>query len=303
MSRIARFHPGERAVQERAGLAAEADAKGQIISNVIIPAAWKFLAQQSMIILGSWDGRRSPWPTLVLGRPGFVSTRDGTQLRFDLSQTSADREDPVWQNVRQNGLLSAIVIDLATRRRLRVNGHVHVGSIASFFDEPFEMTVEQSYPNCPKYIQRRELTVPSSIVPAVAIGRSDALSAAQNALIDAADTLFVASHQRGHGCDISHRGGRRGFVKVESPKFLRIPDYVGNSLFNTLGNIHASGTAGLLFLDFNSGRMLQISGAAQIDWRADKHGLRSWTVALETLRESLLPAWRWHLLEASPFNP
>lgn len=303
MSVTARFHPGECAVQERAGQSALAHAKGQIISNVIIPAAWQFLAEQSMTVLGSWDGQRSPWPTLILGRPGFVSTRDGTQLRIDLANTSADRDDPLWRNVRRNGVLSAIVIDLATRRRLRVNGYVDVDSIASFFDAPFELKVAQSYPNCPKYIQRRDVTIPNSIVPALAIGQSDRLSAAQTALIEAADTLFVATHGGEYGCDISHRGGQPGFVQVESPTRLRIPDYAGNSFFNTLGNIHVSGTAGVLFLDFNEGRMLQISGDAHIDWSAEKHGQRSWTVALSTLRESLLPAWRWHYREASPFNP
>jgi hypothetical protein len=50
------------------------------------------------------------------------------------------------------------------------------------------------------------------------------------------------------------------------------PDYNGNSIFNTLGNIQVNPNAGLLFIDFESGRTLQISGVAPIDWDPTRTG-------------------------------
>src|SRR5262249_24476065 len=73
---------------------------------------------------------------------------------------------------------------------------------------------------------------------------------------------------RGDGVDVSHRGGRPGFVRLGSDGLLTIPDYLGNFLFNTLGNVERDRRAGLLFVDFASGDLLQLTGQAWIDWDA-----------------------------------
>ena len=88
-----------------------------------------------------------------------------------------------------------------------------------------------------------------------------------------ADTFFIASRSAhldqedsSQGLDVSHRGGRPGFVRVISPNELCFPDYSGNLLFNTLGNLEADARAGLVFIDFRSGRTLYIIGRARIRW-------------------------------------
>jgi predicted pyridoxine 5'-phosphate oxidase superfamily flavin-nucleotide-binding protein len=93
-----------------------------------------------------------------------------------------------------------------------------------------------------------------------------------------ADTAFVASAApaaRGHagaaGVDVSHRGGKPGFVKVRggddgAPHVLVLPDFRGNFLFNTLGNVTANPRAGVLVLDFARGDVLQLTGTAEVVW-------------------------------------
>lgn len=91
-------------------------------------------------------------------------------------------------------------------------------------------------------------------------------------LVAAADTAFVASStppgtaQAGGGVDVSHRGGRPGFIRAGEDGAFEIPDYRGNRFFNTLGNLLAYPRAGLLIVDFASGDVLQMTGTAEIVW-------------------------------------
>ena len=127
------------------------------------------------------------------------------------------------------------------------------------------LTLQQAYGNCPKYIRSR-------LVEPVVDGellrhRATLLDARQQAFIARADTLFVASYHPQGGADASHRGGDPGFVSVLGPGALSFPDYPGNNMFNTLGNIQAEPRVGLLFLDFEVGGTLQLTGRASIEWK------------------------------------
>lgn len=62
---------------------------------------------------------------------------------------------------------------------------------------------------------------------------------------------------------MNHRGGRPGFVRVRNGRECVIPDYSGNRMMQSLGNVHATGLASLTFLDFISGDILYITGHAQ----------------------------------------
>ena len=128
----------------------------------------------------------------------------------------------------------------------------------------------------------------------------------------AADTFFVASYAdtaSGRAVDVSHRGGNPGFVQVERDGSLLIPDYPGNRFFNTFGNILETGRAGLVIPDFDTGAVLQLTGAAELLLDAEAAGLRdpmaqAWRVQPERIvyRETAL-AQRWSLEALSPFNP
>ena len=262
-----------------------------------------------MAVLGSVDHDQNVWASILIGRPGFMSAPDEQTVAFDLSQAGINPHDPFWTNIEQNPRVGMLLIDLATRRRLRINGEASRPSA----DRPrLALAVAESYPNCPKYIQRRRMIIQALNGPATNSLRrdGDALGDDQQSPIRAADTFFVASAHPQRGVDASHRGGPPGFVNLLDERTLRIPDYVGNSMFQTLGNFSANPRAGLVLLDFDHGRTLQLIGRPEILWNQDDVEERTggtrrpWLFQVERWREMDLPATlRWEFLDYSPYNP
>ena len=225
-----------------------------------------FFAQLPYIFVAAIDSAGWPLATLLTGKPGFVQSADPSTLRIAaLPQVG----DPAAQALVPDRDIGVLGIDLSTRRRNRVNGR-----IVSRNAHTLAVAVGQSFGNCPQYIQRRTLASdPRAATAAAASGAVESFGrldeAAQAAIADA-DTFFVASRSRpgdgaAFGADISHRGGRSGFIRVDG-NVLTIPDFSGNRYFNTLGNLMAEPRASLLFLDFETGDLLQLQGEAQVDW-------------------------------------
>jgi len=146
------FHQGELQVQKLANETQIAQRNGGVISGKILPGAIPFVGQQNMLVLTSLDKQGNPWTSLLVGNPGFISAPDPSSLLLDISNILKYASDPLWENIKTNPQVGVLVIELATRRRLRVNG-----SIRAIDNNRFAITVEQTYPNCPKYIQRRNL--------------------------------------------------------------------------------------------------------------------------------------------------
>jgi predicted pyridoxine 5'-phosphate oxidase superfamily flavin-nucleotide-binding protein len=161
-------------------------------------------------------------------------------------------------------------IDLATRRRNRANGRV-----AAAAPDGIAIAVEQSFGNCPQYIQARDL-VDAGAADRGAPGATevlDGLDAEARALVAGADTFFVASASgpragRTGGMDVSHRGGRPGFVKIDGDTLV-VPDFRGNRYFNTLGNFLLEPRAALLFVDFAAGDLLHLRAEVEVLWDVD----------------------------------
>ena len=303
------YHEGELRIQQLDGVLQQAQSTGRVIADTIIKGALKFIAQQPMAVLGSIDDDQNVWASILFGRPGFMTAPDEKTVEFDLSQAGINPHDPFWTNIEQNPRVGSLLIELATRRRLRINGEASRPSADRL---QLHLAVAESYPNCPKYIQRRNMTVQALDGSNTTLMRhdGDALGEDQQTLIAAADTFFVASAHPQRGVDASHRGGPPGFVNVLDERTLRIPDYVGNSMFNTLGNFSANPRAGLVFLDFDHSRTLQLIGRPEILWDQDdaesKTGgtRRFWLLQVERWREMAVPATvRWEFLDYSPFNP
>ena len=254
------FHEGELAVQERAGAAAQARNNGRVIGNAIIPGAIKFTKKQPFVVMGSVDPQHNLWASIVVGRTGFM-TAEPHALDLDLAQALRIEADPLWLNVASDHRVGILVIDLRSRARLRVNGR------ASFpADNQLHVDVEQAYPNCPQYIQRRNYRPVHDQEKSQDTKTGIDLNQDQQQWIANADTLFVASEHPSSGLDASHRGGNPGFIQVINPTRLRIPDYAGNGMFNTLGNFAVNPRAGLLVPDFENGRTLQLTGRAEVLW-------------------------------------
>lgn len=301
------FHPGELAVQKRAGVIEVARRNGRALSNHIPNAALPFLSQQPMVVVGSVSRDSSVWASVLMGHPGFLQSEDGCNLYVDISETRSATDDPLWNNLHDDSQIGILVIELGSRRRLRINGRIR-----STVGQRLSIEVEAAYPNCPKYIQRRhwKMTAPGTNAAYEATRRGSLLTPEQQTWIEQADTLFVASAHPEHGADASHRGGKPGFVEVVSPRSLRIPDYAGNSMFNTLGNFECFPHAGLAFVDFERGRLLQLSGRPAIRWDvADPYRRTGGTgrfldLEIEAWQESRLALQlNWEFLDYSRFNP
>ncbi|MFK0330760.1 pyridoxamine 5'-phosphate oxidase family protein [Rhizobium sp. NPDC090275] len=257
------WHDGEISLQEKAGVAARMkDVGARVLRDHLIDQHRQFYPQLPFIVLGTVDADGDAWATLRANYPGFLDSPDVRTLSVKLAREPADPADRGMEDGDAIGMLG---IELQTRRRNRLNG-----TIARSTADRFDVTVGQSYGNCPQYIQLRDFGFSrepelSSAVPAVV---AEALDARAMALISKSDTFFVASYaDRDDGerqVDVSHRGGKPGFVRIGEDGVLTIPDFAGNLFFNTLGNILINGRAGLVFVDFDSGDLMQLSGDAEV---------------------------------------
>ena len=265
------FHRGERAIQERLGVRDRIEAQGRrMIGDHLTEQHQAFFAQLPLLIAGSVDAHGRPWASALVGEPGFIDTADPRRLAVTARIVYGDPLDEALVEGAEIGLLG---IEFDSRRRNRVNGRV-----ARRDPDGFEIAVAQAFGNCPKYIQARGYRLSDDIGAIGAwrpVDRGSSLDKDAAAMIARADTLFIASHFAGEagaanrGVDVSHRGGKPGFALVAHETLLLIPDYAGNCMFNTLGNIEVEPKCGLLIIDFDGGDTLQLSGEAEILWGAE----------------------------------
>jgi predicted pyridoxine 5'-phosphate oxidase superfamily flavin-nucleotide-binding protein len=262
------FHEGERLLQERLGVRDQIERVGSRVIRDYMPDEHRtFFAHLPWILVGSIDAQGRPWASLLAGEPGFVTSPDARTLVLAAVPIAGD---VLRDHLRVGAPLGLLGIELHTRRRNRLNGTIAEASAGRIV-----VRVDQSFGNCPKYINRKTLARRrGGEAPRVPVVRA-ALDARGREIVANADTLFIASshlpagaRERSNGVDVSHRGGAPGFVRVEADGSLTIPDYLGNFLFNTLGNVQRDRRAGLLFVDFASGDVLQLTGDAWIDWDA-----------------------------------
>jgi len=249
------YHAGEREVQRRAGVLAQADRNARVVADQIPEVAAAFLAAQPFVVVGSADGDRV-WCSILSGPPGFLRAPDEHTVVIE-AELAAD--DPL-ASLADGAEVGLLAIEPATRRRMRVNGPMWRPS-----DGSLAVQADEVISNCPRYITRREVGVLPVASTSVRSGR---LSPAQQAWLAGTDTFFVATAQPGGGVDASHRGGEPGFVRVEGDGRVVWPDYAGNAMFLTLGNLEVNPAAGLLVVDWGSGATLQLSGRAEVEWRA-----------------------------------
>jgi len=263
------FHEGEQRIQTRLGVREQIEPWARRVVRPELPEEHReFYSQLPFLVLAARDGEGRPWATLIAEEPGFVSSPDPRTLHIAALPAPGDALSDALHGGDDIGLLG---IELHTRRRNRVNGRL-AGGLTDGGAEGLVLSVEQGFGNCPQYItERRWHRAPSGSAPGRAT-RAASLSASQQEFIQRADTFFIATGFRGRGenesfgMDASHRGGAPGFVQVAGSSDIVFPDYAGNNHFNTLGNLAMDARAGLLFVDFERGDLLQLTGRAWIDW-------------------------------------
>lgn len=257
------FHTGELAAQQLSGTTESAAAGGAFIRTAMPDQHRTFFAGLPfLVVTGGAEEDGFIWVSVLEGPDGFVSSPDPEHLVIGQSLA---QDDPLAASLSDGGRVGLLGIDLAARRRNRLNGTLNATP------QGYVLRVDQSFGNCPQYIHARgSHRVDGGAVPVARI--SDRLDGAQTARIAAADTLFIGSGSpsEGNGYDASHRGGAPGFVRVANDGSLLIPDYPGNNFFNTIGNLLQDPRVGLLIIDFSTGSLLHISGRARIDWHPEE---------------------------------
>lgn len=256
------FHAGERLVQQRLGVGHVEEWARKVVRDHMPGQHRGFFEALPFLIAGARDSGGRPWATLLSGPDGFVRSPDSRTLDLAARPVPGDALADALGEDTDLGLLG---IELASRRRNRVNGRIRAAGPGGF-----SLQVAQSFGNCPQHIRQRGWRRVETRAGRARTG--DGLTGAQRAWIRAADTFFIASGYRGpgedaaYGMDVSHRGGEPGFVTVRGERQLRFPDYAGNNHFNTIGNLMLDPRAGLLFVDFETGGLLQITGRTTIEW-------------------------------------
>ncbi|HEU5295846.1 MAG TPA: pyridoxamine 5'-phosphate oxidase family protein [Burkholderiaceae bacterium] len=306
------FHAGEQALQQRVGVRERiAEAGARMVRDQMPEQHRELFGQLPFVLVGSVDAAGQPHASLLAGPPAFMRTPDAHTLAVDALPHAAD---PLAQALRVGASLGVLGIEPHTRRRNRLNGVV-----SALRANGFDIGVRQSFGNCPKYIQARQAQWQGGDADAVRVVSAARLDEAGAALVQRADTFFIASsvppaqleRSAAHGVDVSHRGGNPGFVRVEpggdGVDTLTVPDFSGNNLFNTLGNLSVHPRAGLLFIDFEGDALMQLSVDAEIVW--DGPVLAAFAGAQRLLRYRVramrrfasLPGLRWGAAQRSPF--
>ena len=259
------WHAGEKAMQHSVGVTERMDeVGGRVIRDHLPEQHRQFYPLLPFVVLGAVDPEGRPWATLRAGTPGFLQSPDAASLRVIATR---DDQDPAERGMENGDAVGLLGIQLQTRRRNRLNGSIRRRDAASF-----DIGVAQSYGNCPQYIQRRApaFTRDPSAASDIAPVTLERLDDRARQIIRGADTFFVASYyDAGAGAgarqvDVSHRGGKPGFVRLDDDGVLTVPDFAGNMFFNTLGNLLLNPRAGLVFIDFETGDLLQLSGSAEL---------------------------------------
>lgn len=259
------FHVGEQKLQSENGSREMMEQFGRKVIRPYMPDQHRaFFAQLPFVVVAAVDAKGWPWASLFPGAPGFAQSPDNRHLDIALNPSPAD---PVRRALHLEAPMGLLGIEMHSRRRNRMNGRV-----SHLEEDQLQLRVDQSFGNCPQYIQHRDISFlrdATDSAPAQASDRFTKLDPEARRWIAEADVFFVASAVNAQnnpaveGVDVSHRGGRPGFVQVEGNSLI-IPDFPGNNHFNTFGNFLLNPKAGLVFPDFETGTLLMLTGTTEL---------------------------------------
>lgn len=262
------------------------------MDNPTFPALSPQLANHArivpMIAIGTLDKEGRPWTTLWGGERGI--SQPISQGILGIRSQVVRQHDPVVEElvgkdgdgtvVREEGegrMVAGLTIDLETRKRTKLFGRMIAGALSVREDEATDvkqhiaevqlvLKIEQSLGNCPKYLNKKRIE-PAISTPEL-ISDSPQLPQRALDLLSKADLFFLSSANHDQDMDTNHRGGPAGFVRVvsndPSGAVLCYPEYSGNRLYQTLGNLRVNPVVGLCVPDFETGDMLYLTGTTEI---------------------------------------
>lgn len=298
MTTYEHFHAGEVAVHADWGTdtAAYEDQSRQMMRPEVNPQEHVFIEDLTFSMAGTIDTQGRPWasPLFSGGEPLFRVTNP-TTVSIDALPVDGDL---MRANIADNTELSVLFFSTETRRRAKSIGH---GSITNSGTISYEMT--RLFGICPKYIFKR-IHQPALQTSLPEPETRTALDEQDRLQLRSSDTAFFASFSP-HGADVTHRGGSPGFIEVVGPDELEIPDYFGNGMYNTLGNLRLDDRLALTAVDLTTGRNLQLTGRASVR----KTGLtlpnpeRSVSLKIDDVRVSWVSVGQWVDVEPSRYSP
>lgn len=313
------FHRGEQKIQRQLGVRERMEQFGQKVIRSYLPEQHRnFFQQLSYLLIGHVDDQGWPWASILfdqqnfdkqeVGGQGFIESPHNQQLTVNTQPVNGD---PLAQSLQSGVKIGLLGIDLNSRRRNRIAGHIGQAN-----SQRIDIVIDQAFGNCPKYIQVREPNNHPLIHSAPAESQPlQKLDSEALTLIANSDTFFVSSFitnnsgEISEGVDVSHRGGMPSFIRVDNTSKLTIPDYSGNLHFNTLGNFIENPKAGLLFIDFEKGHLLMLTGKVEVLFDSPEIATfagaeRLWTFELDhgLWLKNALPI-KWQFQGYSPFLP
>ena len=300
------FHEGQLAVQRITGEEAIARRRIPMVQSSLHPRSTAFIEHQILAFPGSEDTDGNIWLSLLVGERGFITVPNLQEIKFDLSKIRSNREDIFFKNIKTKPTVGLLFHEAARRARYRAWGMARQEGDQLSFD------IRMGYPSCPKHIQREVIELPEKtkvLKPESNNGTN--LGPSEKEWILKAHTFFIGTQTKKGDIEASHRGGDPGFIEILDNDIIRVPDYLGNSMFSTLGNIYENPKAALLFIDYNKGETLQLSGTAELQF--DQNNEEDYYKSGETGRFWTFETKQWiktinhhdvnsELIDFSPFN-
>lgn len=261
------YQEGQLALQKKTGEEEIAQRRLAMIQPFIHERSIPFIEKQIFAFLGSEDKDGNLWLSLMIGKKGFISVPSLHEVKLDLNKVVTSREDIVFANIKTKPTVGLLFHQAAKRARYKAWG------IASEKDNQLSFDIKMGYKSCPKHIQKERIALPEdskTLVPEYTKGT--VLGSSEKEWIISSHTFFVSTQAKNGAVESAHRGGNPGFIEILEDGQLRIPDYFGNSIYTTLGNIYDIPKAALLFVDYEKGETLQLSGSAalQFDQNSEK---------------------------------
>ncbi|KAK5987898.1 hypothetical protein PT974_12034 [Cladobotryum mycophilum] len=301
-SRLDQWHEGEVAMHRalKAPLGMNPTSPG-------LPRSYGMRAMYSQLIaVGTLDGQSRPWTSVWGGERG--SARPVAEDVLALTTRVDKRYDPVyrafWEEKGQG--------EEVTRDRVKLMGRMVAGAEVTSEEEMIQVAfhVQESLGNCPKYINKKDI---EAVIPQARL-ISEGLRLPDEAveLIGKADMFFLSS-SNGKTMDTNHRGGPQGLVRVmrNDGEGLELvyPEYSGNRLYQSLGNLRVNPLIGICIPDYDTGDAVYVTGTATILVGEEASSLLfhsnlavKITASASKFVKSSLP-FRGPSQERSPYNP
>ncbi|KAL2835252.1 hypothetical protein BDW59DRAFT_168497 [Aspergillus cavernicola] len=244
----------------------------------LTPRAGLLMQQSPLLAIGALDHDGKPWSSLWGGEEGFATPTSASS--FDIKTPVGETYDPVVESLLLDSTgnsgkpVSFLAVDLENRRRVKLFGKITAGSLNVANDDEriragiahLAVHVDGSLGNCPKYLNAKRI-VPAPPDPKL-ISETPQLHPGAIDLLSHADCLFISSSHGTQDMDTNIRGGPPGFVRVVSNEprgaVFVYPEYSGNRLYQTLGNLQTTPLAGYVFPDFETGNALFVTGTTEI---------------------------------------